>query len=29
MEQLLNNEGIEVKNNTIINFKNHFWDPNS
>ena len=29
MEQLLNNEGIEVKNNTIVNFKNHFWDPNS
>ena len=21
MEQLLNNEGIEVKNNTIVNFK--------
>lgn len=29
MEQLLNNEGIEVKNNTIVNFKNHFWDPSS
>ena len=29
MERLLNNEGIEVKNNTIVNFKNHFWDPNS
>ena len=28
MEQLLKNEGIEVKNNQIINFEKHFWDPN-
>ncbi len=28
MEQLLNNEGVEVKNDKIVNFKNHFWDPN-
>jgi len=28
MEQLLKNEGIEVKNNQIINFEKHFWNPN-
>ncbi len=27
MEQLLNNEGIEVENNQIKNFKEIFWDP--
>jgi len=29
MQQLLENEGIKVKDNQIIDFKNHFWDPNS
>ncbi len=28
MQQLLENEGIKVKDNQIVNFKNHFWDPN-
>jgi methylated-DNA-protein-cysteine methyltransferase related protein len=27
MQQLLENEGIEVKDNQIINFKQHFWEP--
>lgn len=27
MKELLENEGIEVKGDQIINFKNHFWDP--
>lgn len=27
MQQLLENEGIEVKENQIIDFKKHFWDP--
>lgn len=27
MEELLENEGIKLKNNKIINFKEHFWDP--
>src|SRR6187200_2140863 len=27
MEELLKKEGILVKDETIINFKNHFWDP--
>ena len=27
MQKLLENEGIEVKDDQIINFKNHFWDP--
>ncbi len=27
MEELLQNEGIEVVNDKIINFKSHFWDP--
>ncbi|MDG2367845.1 MAG: MGMT family protein, partial [Flavobacteriaceae bacterium] len=27
MQQLLQNEGIEVKNNQVTNFKNIFWDP--
>lgn len=27
MQQLLENEGIAVKSDQIINFKNHFWDP--
>jgi len=28
MEILLKKEGIEVKNDKIINFKSIFWDPN-
>ena len=27
MEELLKKEGILVKDETIIDFKNHFWDP--
>ena len=27
MQQLLENEGITVKNNQVLNFKNLFWDP--
>lgn len=27
MEELLENEGIKIKNNKIINFKERFWDP--
>lgn len=27
MEELLENEGIKVKNNKIINFNERFWDP--
>lgn len=27
MQQLLENEGIRVKNNQIVNFESHFWDP--
>ncbi len=28
MQTLLENEGIKVENDQIIEFKNHFWDPN-
>ncbi|RYZ99487.1 MAG: MGMT family protein, partial [Sphingobacteriaceae bacterium] len=27
MEELLNKEGIKIKNDTIIDFEKHFWDP--
>ena len=27
MQQLLENEGVQVKNDTIVDFKKHFWDP--
>jgi methylated-DNA-protein-cysteine methyltransferase-like protein len=27
MEELLKNEGVKVKNNQVLNFKNIFWDP--
>jgi methylated-DNA-protein-cysteine methyltransferase-like protein len=27
MEQLLQAEGVEVRNNLVINFSSHFWDP--
>ncbi|MFP4025371.1 MAG: MGMT family protein [Thiohalospira sp.] len=27
MKQLLENEGIQVKNDQIVDFEKHFWDP--
>lgn len=27
MQQLLENEGIEVENNQIVDFERHFWQP--
>jgi methylated-DNA-protein-cysteine methyltransferase related protein len=27
MEKLLKKEGISVKNDIVVNFKEHFWDP--
>jgi len=27
MQQLLENEGIEVEDNQILDFEKHFWDP--
>ena len=27
MQQLLENEGVVVKDNQIVDFKKHFWDP--
>lgn len=27
MQELLENEGVEVKNNKVVNFKEKFWDP--
>ncbi|WP_291274274.1 MGMT family protein [Flavobacterium sp.] len=27
MQQLLENEGIEVVNNQIVDFKKHYWEP--
>jgi len=27
MQQLLENEGITIKENQVQNFKEHFWDP--
>ena len=27
MSDLLRSEGIEIKNNQIVNFEKHFWDP--
>lgn len=29
MQQLLENEGVTVENNQVLNFKSHFWDPAS
>lgn len=29
MQQLLENEGVIVKNDTVHDFKNHFWDPST
>ncbi len=28
MQQILENEGVKVKNNQIVDFDNFFWDPN-
>lgn len=28
MQELLEGEGIQVKNDKVMNFKNIFWDPN-
>lgn len=28
MQQLLENEGLTIKENQIVDFKKHFWDPN-
>ncbi|HEX6193834.1 MAG TPA: MGMT family protein [Chitinophagaceae bacterium] len=27
MQELLEKEGVKVKKDTIVDFKNHFWDP--
>jgi len=27
MQQLLENEGVEVQDNKVVNFKEIFWDP--
>lgn len=27
MQQLLENEGVLIKNDQVVNFKAHFWDP--
>jgi methylated-DNA-protein-cysteine methyltransferase-like protein len=27
MEELLGKEKIKVKDDTVVDFKNHFWDP--
>lgn len=27
MQQLLENEGVKIKDNTVQNFKDHFWEP--
>lgn len=27
MQQLLENEGVKVKDNQIVDFQKHFWDP--
>ena len=29
MQQLLESEGIEIKNDKVVNFENIFWDPSS
>lgn len=27
MQKLLEQEGIKIRNNQVVNFKKHFWDP--
>lgn len=29
MQQLLEKEGVKVKNDTVVDFKNKFWDPST
>ena len=29
MKQLLENEGLEINDDKILDFKKHFWDPNT
>lgn len=29
MQELLEAEGISIKNNSLVNFTEHFWDPQS
>ena len=29
MQELLEKEGIKIENDTIIDFKTHFWDPST
>jgi hypothetical protein len=29
MQQLLENEGHQIENDQILNFKNSFWDPSN
>lgn len=29
MQQLLENEGVQVANNQVVDFEKHFWDPAS
>ena len=28
MQELLEREGVQVKNDKVVNFKEVFWDPN-
>jgi len=28
MQELLEKEGVQVKNDKVVNFKDIFWDPN-
>jgi len=28
MQQLLESEGVKVRENKVVNFEKHFWDPN-
>ncbi|MGB8194577.1 MAG: MGMT family protein [Chitinophagaceae bacterium] len=28
MQELLEKEGVKIKNDTIVDFKKHFWNPN-
>lgn len=29
MQELLEKEGVQVKNDKVVNFKEIFWDPNT
>jgi methylated-DNA-protein-cysteine methyltransferase-like protein len=28
MQELLENEGVSVENDVVVNFEQYFWDPN-